>query len=293
MIIKHFNTILELITEFPNEQSCIDYLTTERWDGEIISPFDNESKIYLCKHNKFKCKSSGKYFTVRTNTLFSWSKLPLQKWFIAIWLITSHKKGISSVQLSKDIGVTQKTSWNLLQKIRKCFYMDVGVLDGDVEVDETFVGGKNKNRHKDKKVANTQGRSFKDKTPVIGAIQRGGLLTCEVIATTSKKDIHPYLKKTVKKGCNLHTDEWRGYMNLEHLYNHTIVNHAAKQYADGHHHSNTIEGAWSHLKRMIIGIYHWVSKKHLQKYVDEFVFRYNTRHMTGQDRFEYFLSLAL
>ena len=145
MINKDFNSILELISAFPNEQSCIDHLEKLRWNENVVSPFDNTSKVYNCKGNKYKCKNTGKYFNVRTQTIFDNTKMPLQKWFLAIWLVTSHKKGISSLQLGRDLDITQKSAWFMLQRIRKCFGIDNDTqLSNEVEVDETYVGGKNK-----------------------------------------------------------------------------------------------------------------------------------------------------
>ena len=149
MINTEFNTILDLIKAFPDEQSCIDHLESLRWiNGNVVSPFAPSSKVYKCANNRYRCKDTSKYFNVKTSTLFDNSKIELQKWFLAIWLVTSHKKGISSIQLSKDIGVTQKTAWFMLQRIRNCFGFDNdNDLSNEVEVDETYVGGKNKNKH--------------------------------------------------------------------------------------------------------------------------------------------------
>ena len=166
MINKNFNSIIELLKAFPDEQSCIAHLEKLRWNGYIISPFDPISKVYDCKGNKYRCKNTGKYFNVKTGTLFDNTKVKLQKWFLAIWIVTSHKKGISSIQLSKDINVTQKTAWFMLQRIRNCFGNEKeGILKNKIEIDETYVGGKNKNRHNEKKIKASQGRSTKDKTP--------------------------------------------------------------------------------------------------------------------------------
>jgi len=177
MIDTNFNSILDLIKIFPNEQACIDHLTKIRWNGKTISPFDSTSKVYVCKNNKYRCKNTGKYFNVKTNTLFDSTKIELKKWFLAIWLITSHKKGISSLQLAKDIAVTQKTAWFMLQRIRNCFNLDNdNKLNNEVEIDETYIGGKNKNRHIKKKIAQSQDRSSKDKTSVLGMIERKGKL---------------------------------------------------------------------------------------------------------------------
>lgn len=319
MINKDFNSILELLKEFSDEQICIDHLTELRWNGDVISPFDYSSKVYVCKGNKYQCKNTGKYFNVRTGTMFDNTKVPLQKWFLAIWLITSHKKGISSVQLSKDIDVTQKTAWFMLQRIRNCFGMpDNTELDGTVEADETFIGGKNKNRHADKKVENSQGRSYKDKTPVMGLTQRSittkitrehkivkgrmvieriviqpAKVFCRVVPNTKVEEIQPILKRVVKENSRLISDEWSAYLGLGSLYDHFVVNHSIKEYVnpdDKTIHSNTMEGFWTTFKRGVIGIYHKVSRKHLQMYANEFTFRYNTIHHTETSRFNLMLA---
>lgn len=285
--LKSFNSLFDLITAFPDEQSCIDHLTKLRWKDTVSSPFIEGSTIYKCKKNRYKCRISNKYFNVRTGTMFEDSKVPLQKWFFAIHIISSHKKGISSHQLSRDIEVTQKTAWFMLQRIRKSMHkpMFEGKLTGVIEADETFVGGKNFNRHKDKKVPKAQGRSYKDKTPVFGLLQRNGMLYACVIPDTKLKTIQPIIHKVIEQGSTLMTDEWLAYNGLGRYFNHYIVDHSKKEYANGEAYTNTLEGAWSLLKRMIIGIYHKTSRKHLQLYVNEFVFRYNTRKFRDGFRF--------
>ncbi len=283
MINKDFNSILELLESFPDEQSCIDHLEALRWNGDVVSPFDPSSKVYNCKGNKYRCKETGKYFNVKTGTLFDNSKVPLQKWFLAIWMVTSHKKGISSVQLSKDIGVTQKTAWFMLQRIRNCFgFENNNKLDRLVEADETYVGGKNKNRHASKKVEGSQGRSHKDKTPVVGTVERGGKLNANKVEDVTVATLTGEIISNVKESARIFTDEWVGYSALSRIYDHSVVKHNQGEYKIGIAHTNTIEGFWSLFKRGILGIYHFTSKKHLQKYIDEFVFRYNTReHLEG------------
>jgi len=291
MINKDFNSIIELLKAFPDEQSCIDHLEILRWDGYVVSPFDPASKVYKCRGNKYKCKNTGKYFNVKTDTLFDSTKIPLQKWFLAIWLVTSHKKGISSMQLARDLDVTQKTAWFMLHRIRRCFGIENNNdLDNDVEVDETYVGGKNKNRHKSKKIEGNQGRSAKDKTPVVGMVERGGKINARTVDNVRVHTLTHEVIACIKKSANLYTDEWVGYNGVAKLYKHAMVNHGAGEFVNGDAHTNTLEGFWSLLKRGIVGIYHFVSRKHLQNYVDEFVFRYNTRGNTEGGRINFLLA---
>ncbi|WP_299675708.1 IS1595 family transposase [uncultured Dokdonia sp.] len=287
MFNEEVKSILQLLQAFPDEQSCIDHLEQLRWSGNVVSPFDPSSKVYNCKGNRYKCKNTGKYFNVKTNTIFDNTKMPLQKWFLAIWLVTSHKKGISSLQLGRDLDITQKSAWFMLQRIRNCFGLNNDdQMDGEIEADETYVGGKNKNRHADKKVKGTTD----DKTPVLGMVQRDGKLKAVKIPDTTTETLSTEIVNAVKEGATLYTDEYSSYKALQRIYDHQFVKHSRKQYVNGRIHTNTIEGFWSLLKRGIFGIYHFTSKKHLQMYVDEFVFRYNTRKGTENERFNLLLS---
>ncbi|WP_416445337.1 IS1595 family transposase [Leeuwenhoekiella sp. A16] len=287
MFNKEVKSVLDLIKAFPDEQSCIDHLEQLRWNEQVVSPFDSTSKVYNCKGNRYKCKNTGKYFNVKTNTLFDNTKMELQKWFLAIWLVTSHKKGISSLQLGRDLDITQKSAWFMLQRIRNCFGIDNDTkLDNEVEADETFVGGKNKNRHANKK---TQGTSD-DKTPVVGMVERGGKVKAKAIENTTSEILSRELINNVKQGIKLYTDEYVSYKGMGRVYDHQVVKHSSFEYVKGRVHTNTIEGFWSLLKRGIFGIYHFTSKKHLQMYVDEFVFRYNTRKGTEFARFNLLLA---
>lgn len=288
-----FKSRYELSRAFPDEKSCIAYLEERRWKGKVVSPYDSTSKVYNFGNGKYRCANTKKFFNVKTGTIFEGTKLSLLKWFEAIWILYSHKKGISSTILAKEIGVTQSTAWRIMRLLREISKFENNwILDGEVELDETFVGGKNKNRHWDKKVPKSQGRSFKDKTPVLGMLQRGGKLVCKVVANTSFRKLTPPIIIHVKRTAKLNMDEWEGYKLVKSIYKYGVVNHKEKQYVNGDAHTNTIEGFWSILKRGIIGIYHRVSKKYLQLYVNEFVFRYNTRSMTDRERFDYFLENA-
>lgn len=290
-----FKSILELIQAFPTEEKCIQYLEQIRWGGLPVSPFDADSKVYKCAGFKYKCKNTGKYFNVKTGTMYDNTKVPIQKWFLAIWLVTGHKKGISSYQLAKDIDVTQKTAWFLLQRVRACFGIENNnELEGIVEADESFYGGKNRNRHANKKVKNSQGRSFKDKTPIVGLIARGGKMTAIVVKDTKGGTIQPIIRQFVVKGSTLISDDWMGYNGIENHVNHYTIKHSDKGYKHDYDssviHTNTVEGSWKILKNSLRDMYNHVSRKHLQKYVDEFVYRYNLRKLIDSDKFNYLVA---
>lgn len=295
MINKDFTSIFELIKAFPNEQSCINHLEELRWNGNIISPFDSTSKVYKCKGNKYRCKNTGKYFNVRTNTLFDNTKIELRKWFMAIYIVTSHKKGISSLQLSRDIDVTQKTAWFMLQRIRNCFGIDSDEkFDNNVEVDETYVGGRFKNKHINERTEiheNGRRTGIDKKTPVLGILERNDKVEGIVIPKADAKTIKPIIFDKIDKSATVITDGFGAYRYIDNKFNkHEVVNHDKDEYVNGIYHTNTIEGFWSLLKRGIFGIYHFTSEKHLQKYVDEFAFRYNSRHVSTKVRFNIMLS---
>lgn len=291
-----FNSLYDLTEYFSSEDDCLNYLENIRWGKKQECPHCYHDKLYKLqgKNKRFKCAKCRKQFSVKVGTIFEDTKVELKKWFIAIYLHSSHKKGISSIQLGKDIGVTQKTAWFMLQRIRYALEDDSPEqLTDTIEVDETYVGGKNKNRHKDKKVPFSQGRSYKDKTPVFGMIQRGGKVMARVVPDVKGNTLKKIIFEKVKQGACINSDEWFAYTGLSRWYKHRVVCHGKKQYVDGENHTNTIEGFWSHLKRGIFGVYHWVSRKHLQGYVNEFVFRYNTRLLSEYGKFNMVLSSSI
>ncbi|MDQ3019943.1 MAG: IS1595 family transposase [Bacteroidota bacterium] len=290
--ITEFSSIIDLINKFPNEQTCIEHLEAIRWNGVVVSPFDSTSKVYKCRGGKYKCKNSAKYFNVRTGTIFEDTKISLQKWIMAIFLIASHKKGISSHQLGRDLGVTQKTAWFLLHRVRYAFDHTnfQKELSNIVEADETYVGGKDKNKHNNKKTGNTQGRSTKNKPVVLGLLERNENVKAMKVEDAKAETIQPIIFNNVKLDSKLMTDEWWGYRGLNGIYEQSIVRHSNNQYVDGVCHTNSIVGFWSLFKRGIIEIYHYVSKKHIQQYLFEFTFRYNTRESNNSTRFNFYLT---
>ncbi len=214
------------------------------------------------KGNRYKCKNTGKYFNVRTNTIFENTKVSLRKWMLACYIVINAKKGVSSVQLAKFINVTH----------------------------ETYIGGLNKNRHSSKKVRNARGRSCKDKVPVFGMLQREGFVIAKVVSDTKAGTLLPIINDVVCPGSTIFSDEWYAYKDLDkNLYDHGVVYHKKGAYVIGDRHTNTIEGFWGHLKRTLKGVHHWVSRKHLQRYVDSSAFRYNTKHLSECERFDVLL----
>lgn len=288
---------LEFIQIVKDEKACYDLYEQWKWGGKVVSPFDPTSKVYKCKNHKYKCKNTNRYFTVKTGTYFANSKIPFVKWFYVMWLLAQGKRGISSYQVAKDIDVSQKTAWRMLLKIRKAMTGENGYsLEGDVEIDESFAGGKNKFRHKDKKVEKCQGRSFKDKVPIFGMLERNGDLVAKVVDNTKAKTLVAFIEKHVIEGSTIYTDGW-DYSGLEDKYTQMSVDHGASYYGVIYYNenkgtvmvtTNSIENAWSIFKRIYATYYH-ISKKYMQRYVDEFVFRFNTRKLSDSDRFRLLL----
>ncbi|MEG2163375.1 MAG: IS1595 family transposase [Bacteroidales bacterium] len=297
-----FESLIHLMDTLHTEEECKVYLEDVRWQGQPVCPHCGSiSDIHCGKlHYKlkqgdtfkglYKCKDCRERFTVTVGTMFESSHIPLKKWFLAIYLFLSHKKGISSVQLSKDIGVTQKTAWFMLSRIRHNIKSKKKPkFENETQVDETYVGGKNRKGGSKKK--KTQGRSLKIKVPVMGLLSNGKVYT-EVIPDARAVTLKTIIYNIVQTGSTIVSDGWQGYKGLSKDYRHEIVDHSKGIYAKNGFHTNSIEGFWSQLKRGILGIYHLVSPKHLNKYCDEFSYRYNTRDISDGERFYKFLCSA-
>jgi transposase-like protein len=277
--LQSFDTLFQLMAAFPDEQTAIDHFTAIRWADGAYCPLCGSTKLYHFSDKRtHKCGDCRKRFSIKVGTIFEDTKIELRKWFMAIWLITSHKKGIASTSLAKDLGVTQKTAWFMLHRLRHAARTQSfnKPLDGEVEIDETYVGGKASNRHKGdpKNAPGTAG-----KVAVIGAIQRGGSVVATVIDRTDTATLDGFVHAVVDPSASVSTDEHSGYRHLGRTFAHGVVRHSAGEYVKGDTHTNSIEGYWSLLKRQITGIHHWVSPKHLNAYVGESAWRFNLRGM--------------
>ncbi len=279
-----------LITSMPDEKTCRDYLIKERWNGVITCPYCGCEKCYVIEGGKrFKCgsKTCYKKFSVTVGTIFEASNIPLNKWFMALYLGTAHKKGISSYQLAKDIGVAQKTAWFMLHRIRAIMKPSEDIkLEGTVEVDEVYIGGRMKNKHKKVRAKYKENVGHAgNKTGVMGLIERGKDLKVQVI-DSNKETLKQMVRNHVDVKATIVTDALNAYNGLNKEYaKHEVIYHDKDEYVRGDIHRNTIEGFFAYLKRSIFGIYHHVSVKHLQRYCDENGYRYNTRKMSDPERF--------
>jgi transposase-like protein len=283
-------TLQQAIVYFSDYERCHQFLVSLRWpDGTVACPTcGSERVIYMPSVRRWKCysKHPRPQFTLKTGTIFEDSPLGLDKWLAALWLLVNAKNGISSCEIARSIGITQKSAWFMAHRLR--FALHHGSFDkmmsGEVEADETFIGGKARNMHVAQRRRRITGTGGKDKTAVMGILERGGKVRTVVVENRKKKALQAEVHKHVEAGSALYTDALLSYDGLEGRYAHQVIDHAVK-YVDGTVHTNGLENYWSLLKRGIAGTYVSVEPFHLFRYLDEQSFRYNERQMTDFDRF--------
>jgi len=278
-----FDSFLDLFDFFKEKQNCITYFTKQRWPDEVTCPHCNHNKVYILNNGGYKCANNQCYkkFNCFTKTIFENSKISLRLWFTAIYFLTTNTYGISSHQLAKKLKIRQATAWFMLHRIREFLKeKTTDKITGVVQLDEAAVGGKNKNRHKNKKVANSQGRSLKDKTWVFGIVKNDETYArVFVVPDTEMNTLFPIIKDNIDTSSIIVTDGLTSYLGLDEYYQrHVRVKIDGAYKSEEGYHTNRMEGLWTQLKRMYNGTYHHMSPKHLQRYCDELAYKYNNKN---------------
>ncbi len=283
--------IIQIFSKFPTQKSCVKHLENRKWNDKPICPYCNSTNTNpLVKELRHHCNGCRKSFSITVGTIFHHTHIPLQKWFLAISLIQNAKKGISSRQLARDLELPVYTAWSMAHRIRKSMKDEGKLLEGIIEMDETYVGGKprkeNKKDDDNNKPNNPRGRGTK-KTPVVGMVERRGKVKDVAVSKLElkAKDLRKLIMKSIDTNNSiLITDEYTGYNRVNNIVPHETINHSY-EYARGDIHTNTIESFWAILKRGLMGQFHWVSKKYLNAYIDEFCYRYNNRELSNKVAF--------
>lgn len=285
---------IDFINTFTEEYSHQYLLSIKYPDGHVFCTNCGHNKVFVCKSRSkrkelssipsFKCSACSKKFSTISETLFEGSKIPLHKWMYLVYMNSNIKKNISSVQLSKNIGITQKSTWHAQSKIREIMFQDNLKLSGTIEVDEAFVSKGNK--------WTRWGGISTRKEPILGLIQRGGPVVLLTIPDRTKESIIPIIQKYCQEGSTIYTDGYYGYKNLIG-FSHDFVQHNTREYVRGKVHTNNIENIWSQLKKSIRNAHHQISAKHIQQYLNEAAFRFNHRHLSQQQRFDMLINRAV
>lgn len=271
-------TINTFKKEYSTEAACLDRIFKLRYPDLKTCPKCKRETTFVRIQTRpcYHCEKCYHQIYPTVGTIFEKSTTPLTSWFYAMYLFAASKNGISAKELERHLGVTYKCAFRILHKIRSLLQTDVELLEGVFELDETYIGGKNRNRHKDKKFENCQGRSTVDKEAVFGLLNREGKVVAYQVPDVTKETLEPIIEATIQKGCTVNTDEWKSYNGLTKLnYNHKKVYHNKGQYADGDTTTNRVENYWSNVKRTLKGSYITVSPKYLQNYINECSFKYN------------------
>lgn len=272
----NFKNLADFLAWAKDEKTCRDYFASLRFTEGDFCPLCKHDKIFRFKDGRYRCAKCRKDFTIKTGTIFGESKIPLRKWFIAIYLLTTHKKGISSVELAQHVGVSQKTAWFMDHRIREAMKQDGYKLSGIIETDETYISG-----------CHNRKDGFRKKKVVFGMTERGGKTKAYQIPGRYTGAIFSKIQEHVDPKAFLMTDEAAVYKKLPKIgYRRGAINHSKKEWARGEINTNSIESFWALFKRGHHGTYHSMSKKHLQRYIDEFVFRFNTRQEAMAEKFE-------
>jgi transposase-like protein len=284
------NTLIQAVAYFQDYDNCRKFMVDLRWpDGVVRCPrCESDHVIYLSKPRVWKCygKHDSPKFSLKTGTIFEDSPLGLDKWLPAVWMIVNDKNGISSWELHRALGVTQKTAWFMLHRIRLAMQQNDGKLSGEVEVDESLIGGKSRNMHKSKRAEKIHGTGGMDKEIVFGMVERDGRVRALHVDSRRRYELQKAIRENVEAGSAVFSDELLSYQGLSDEYEHEVINHAV-EYVNGNVHTNTMENFWSLLKRGLHGTYVSVEPFHLFRYIDEQAFRYNTRKgMNDRARFK-------
>jgi transposase-like protein len=269
-------SVFELFQLIPDQEAARLYLESRLWpDGPKCPSCGMSERITARKNGFYRCNQCKEDFTIRTGTIFERSHIPLHKWIYTMYLLVTARKGISSLQLSKEIGITQKSAWFMLHRLREACGENFEKLAGIVEVDETYIGGLSKNMHKHKREKAITGGGVKDKTAILAMRERGGRTIAIPVGRTDKETVHAIINERIEAGSRLHTDEAAVYRGLGGEYEHESINHKTGEFVRDDVTTNGVESVFAVMKRGIDGVYHHVSAKHLARYVDEFSFRLN------------------